>query len=196
MPSKALKATRAQRTTRRACVSTRSRPPRPVVSRTRDAAVGRRGPGGRVSGSRRDGDDGVDRGDRRRRGKTAARGPRLAASEPPIGRAGTNPEPERGARAGRTAGPAPPAPARSAAAAWATETLAPDAPSTIRPTKSSGKPPASPVKRLPTAVPANDTISTGLRPKRSDTRPQIGDPISWAKENAATNAPAVAGLAW
>ena len=103
------------------------------------------------------------------------------------GRAGDEPHPEGRARAGRTGGPGPPGPARSAAAAWATETLAPDAPSMIRPTSSTARPPASPVIRLPTAVPASDTSRTGLRPNRSETRPHSGEHTRLAAEKAATS---------
>jgi len=39
-------------------------------------------------------------------------------------------------------------------------------------------------------------MSTGLRPTRSDTRPQRGAKISCATENEANMAPTVAALAW
>jgi len=84
----------------------------------------------------------------------------------------------------------------SATDACATDTLAPEAPSTSRPMNSSGRPMASPVNRLPMAVPTSDTMSTGLRPTESDSRPHSGDATSCASEKAATSAPATAGLAW
>ena len=82
----------------------------------------------------------------------------------------------------------------SVTAACATDTLAPLAPSTMRPRNSShNSEPASPVSRLPTAVPTSDMMITGLRPTRSDSRPVSGEHTSWATENDATSAPAVAG---
>src|SRR5205823_13917406 len=45
-------------------------------------------------------------------------------------------------------------------------------------------------------VPTRERMSTGLRPTRSDTRPQIGANTSWATENEANMAPTVAALAW
>jgi hypothetical protein len=61
--------------------------------------------------------------------------------------------------------------ATSATDACATDTLAPEAPSMMRPTKSSAIPPASPVSRLPSAVPNSEISSTGLRPMRSGEPP-------------------------
>src|SRR3954468_17526796 len=85
--------------------------------------------------------------------------------------------------------------ATSATDAWATDTLAPDAPSMIRPTKSRASPPATPpampVSRLPTAVPNKEISSTGLRPMRSDSRPHNGRHTSCAIENEATSTPMV-----
>ncbi len=84
--------------------------------------------------------------------------------------------------------------ATSATAAWATDTLAPDAPSMMRPTNSRAShrhPPATPVSRLPTAVPNSEISSTGLRPMRSDSRPHSGAHSSWASENEATSTPMV-----
>ena len=72
--------------------------------------------------------------------------------------------------------------ATSATAACATDTLPPDAPSMIRPRNSSGIAPATPVSRLPTAVPNNEMISTGLRPIRSESRPHTGANTSCANE--------------
>ena len=80
-------------------------------------------------------------------------------------------------------------------APWATETLAPDAPSMIRPRNSSHSDPASPVSRLPTAVPTSDRMMTGLRPMRSESRPSSGAQISWATEKAANRSPTVVGVA-
>ena len=57
----------------------------------------------------------------------------------------------------------------------------------IRPTSRTASPPARPVTRLPMAVPANDTSSTGFRPKRSDTRPHSGEQTKLAAEKAATS---------
>ena len=55
--------------------------------------------------------------------------------------------------------------------------------------------PAKPVSRLATAVPANDTMSRGLRPTRSDSLPRSGALKNWAAENAATSIPTDAGPA-
>ena len=76
--------------------------------------------------------------------------------------------------AGPSAGPGRAGAATSATAAWATDTLPPDAPSMMRPRNSSGMAPGHPVSRLPTAVPNRAMISTGLRPIRSDSRPHTG----------------------
>ena len=78
---------------------------------------------------------------------------------------------------------------QSVTAACATDTLAPLAPSMIRARNSSHSEPASPVSRLPTAVPTSDMMITGLRPTRSDSRPVIGENTSCAIENDATNTP-------
>ena len=83
--------------------------------------------------------------------------------------------------------------ATSVTAAWATDTLAPLAPSMIRPRNSSHSDPASPVSRLPTAVPVSDRMMIGLRPKRSDSRPVMGEKTTCAMENEATSSPAIAG---
>ena len=126
--------------------------------------------------------------------KKGSRGPPSAASEPRAGPA-TNPTPNAAPsspnKRARSDGPA-----RSAAAAWATATLAPDAPSMIRPTSNTASPPASPVTRLPTAVPASDTSRTGLRPKRSDTRPHSGEHTKLAAEKAATSRVAWKEVVW
>ena len=55
---------------------------------------------------------------------------------------------------------------------------------------------ASPVRRLPRAVPAKERTSTGLRPTRSDRRPHTGANTSWATEKDANRAPTVVALAW
>ena len=44
-------------------------------------------------------------------------------------------------------------------------------------------------------MPTSDATSRGLRPIRSDSRPQIGAKTSWAIENDATSSPTVLGLA-
>ncbi len=85
--------------------------------------------------------------------------------------------------------------ATSVTDAWATETLAPDAPSSSRARNSSHSEPASPVRRLPIAVPTREATSTGLRPMRSDSRPVNGEQTSWASENEATSSPAWVGVA-
>ena len=89
--------------------------------------------------------------------------------------------------------------ATSATDACATDTLAPEAPSMMRPMNSRASPPATPlatpVSRLPSAVPNSEISSTGLRPKRSDRRPQRGANSSWAIENEATSTPMVVGVA-
>ena len=53
-------------------------------------------------------------------------------------------------------------------------------------------PPARPVSRLPTAVPASESSRIGLRPTRSDTRPHSGENRNDAAEKAATSPVAVA----
>ena len=153
---------------------------------------GRRPTAGRARGSgpvglgqAAGGHDGVDGGDPSGQEKgqpgSAERGQRAQGRARPRTRPRT-PRPSSPNRRARSAGPA-----RSAAAAWATDTLAPEAPSMIRPTSSTARPPARPVSRLPTAVPANDTSRTGLRPKRSDTRPHSGEHTKLAAEKAATS---------
>jgi hypothetical protein len=52
-----------------------------------------------------------------------------------------------------------------------------------------------PVSRLPIAVPKSDSTSTGLRPTRSDTRPQTGENTNCASEKDATSRPTTAGEA-
>ena len=64
------------------------------------------------------------------------------------------------------------------------------------PAKSRAREPATPVRRLPAAVPASERISTGLRPTRSDRRPQTGAKRSCATEKEANRAPTVVALAW
>src|SRR5947209_7399388 len=61
----------------------------------------------------------------------------------------------------------------------------------MRPRKRIHTVPASPVTSDATAVPAIESTSTGLRPMRSDTRPQIGENTNWAAENAVISAVAV-----
>jgi hypothetical protein len=51
------------------------------------------------------------------------------------------------------------------------------------------------VTRLATAVPASDSTRMGLRPTRSESRPQIGEKMSCAPEKAAMRALAVTALA-
>ena len=80
-------------------------------------------------------------------------------------------------------------PTMSVADAWATATLPPDAPSRTRATMSSHNEPATPVRRLAAAVPASDTMSRGLRPTRSDSRPSNGALTNCAAENAAEEEP-------
>ena len=79
----------------------------------------------------------------------------------------------------------------SATAAWATDTLAPETPSTMRPTNSRARDPARPVSSVPAAVPTRERMSTGLRPTRSEIRPHTGAKTSWATENDANMAPTV-----
>ena len=85
--------------------------------------------------------------------------------------------------------------ATSVTDACATDTLAPLAPSMIRARNSNHSEPASPVSKLPIAVPTSDMMITGLRPKRSDRRPLIGENTTCAIENDATSNPAIAGEA-
>ena len=66
-------------------------------------------------------------------------------------------------------------------------------PSMMRPANSSQSEPARPVTRLPTAVPTRDRIRTGLRPNRSETRPQRGEKTSCMREKDATSRPTVTG---
>ena len=106
----------------------------------------------------------------------------------------TNPSPNAAPRSPKSRGRCS-AGARSATAAWATDTLAPEMPSSTRPTNSTSSEPASPVSRLPTAVPASDSTRTGLRPTRSDSRPQTGANTNWAREKEASSTPTTAGLA-
>ena len=72
----------------------------------------------------------------------------------------------------------------SVADAWATATLPPEAPSRTRATTRSHNEPATPVRRLAAAVPISDTMSRGLRPTRSESRPSSGALTNWAAENA------------
>jgi hypothetical protein len=85
--------------------------------------------------------------------------------------------------------------ATSATDACATETLAPEMPSSTRAKKRIVNDPARPVSTLPTAVPASDSTRTGLRPIRSDTQPQTGANRSCATENDASSAPICVGVA-
>src|SRR5438270_3815455 len=66
----------------------------------------------------------------------------------------------------------------------------------MRPANSSGREPARPVSSVPTAVPTSDSSRMGLRPTRSERRPQIGANTSWATENDENRAPMVRALAW
>ena len=127
--------------------------------------------------------DGVDEGDgggheerhaRPGRARPARRAP--GPSTKPTPKAA----PSRPSRRGRSSGGA-----TSVTAAWATDTLAPDAPSMMRPRNSSHSDVAPPVSKLPTAVPNSDTMMTGLRPTRSESRPRSGAKTSWASENEA-----------
>ena len=77
----------------------------------------------------------------------------------------------------------------SPTAAWATDTDAPDTPSTMRPRKRIQIEPATPVSSEPRAVPNSEISRIGLRPKRSERRPQTGAKISWASENEADSTP-------
>ena len=109
---------------------------------------------------------------------------RRAEREPRTERGAEQPEQPRRSSGGAT----------SVTAACATDTLAPLAPSMMRPRNSNhSNEPASPVSKLPNAVPTSDMMITGLRPTRSDSRPVIGENTSCAIENDATSRPAVAG---
>ena len=77
----------------------------------------------------------------------------------------------------------------SVTALWATDTLAPLAPSMMRPRNSSQSALAAPVTKLPMAVPNREINSTGLRPMRSDRRPSSGEQTNWASENEANSSP-------
>jgi hypothetical protein len=81
--------------------------------------------------------------------------------------------------------------ATSATAPCATDTLAPDAPSRMRPTNTKNNDPAAPVMKLPTAVPNSDSRITGLRPMRSLRRPSSGEHTNCATLNDANNSPMV-----
>ena len=120
-------------------------------------------------------------------------GPPRAASAPMAGPA-TKPTPKaapsRPSRWARSEGAA-----TSVTAAWATDTDAPEAPSMIRPSSSTQTAPARPVTSEATAVPAIDNTSTGLRPMRSDTRPQMGENTNWAAEKAVISPVAVTAVA-
>ena len=120
--------------------------------------------------------------------KNGSRGP-LRAARAPIAGPATKPRPKaapsRPNSRDRSLGPA-----RSAADAWATDTLAPDPPSIIRPMSNSARPPARPVRRLPMAVPARATMRTGLRPNRSETRPHRGENTNLAAEKTVTSSAA------
>ena len=121
--------------------------------------------------------------------RNGRRGPPRAARAPMAGPA-TNPRPKAAPRSpssrARCSGGA-----TSATEACATDTLAPEMPSRTRPRNSTHRAPANPVTRLPTAVPASERTRTGLRPMRSDTRPQNGENTSCAPEKAATRAAAM-----
>ena len=114
-----------------------------------------------------------------------------AAIDPTKGPA-TNPTPNaaasRPSRRGRSSGSA-----RSATAAWPTAYDDPEAPSSTRPRKSTHNAPASPVTRLPMDDPMRAAIRTGLRPIRSESRPHSGAATTWAAENTAMTAAAIAG---
>ena len=77
----------------------------------------------------------------------------------------------------------------SATAAWATDRLAPLAPSMKRPRNSTHSAPAAPVTKLPMAVPMSEMTMTGLRPMRSLSRPSNGANTNWASENVANSQP-------
>jgi hypothetical protein len=88
---------------------------------------------------------------------------------------------------GRTQQPHQPGPlvgsATSETVARATATLAPDAPSRMRPMNSIGSDPASPRMRLPIALPAMVMRRMGRRPTLSEMRPQIGENTNWARSS-------------
>ena len=156
------------------------------------STTARRAPGGCVSGSRLMATRALTKA-MPAATKNGTRGPASAASPP---RAGPNTKPtpnaalSRPRRWARSSGGA-----TSVTAPCATETLAPDAPSTMRPTNSIHTDVAPPVITLPTAVPNSDSRMTGRRPIRSDSRPNSGEKISWATENDETTKPSVVGLA-
>ena len=105
--------------------------------------------------------------------KKGTAGPPSAASDPttgPMTKPNPKAAPSRPISRGRCSGAA-----TSATVARATATLAPEAPSMIRPMNSTVREPASPRTRLPSADPTMVTTRTGLRPTRSEIRPQTGD---------------------
>ncbi len=94
--------------------------------------------------------------------KNGSLGPPSAARDPMAGPATkprAMPAPSRPNRRGRWGGGA-----RSAAAAWATERLPPENPSSARAKMMSGMAPARPVIRCPTLLPMRAMTSTGRRP--------------------------------
>ena len=117
-----------------------------------------------------------------------------SAAIDPISGPATNPTPNaaasRPSRRGRSSGSA-----RSATAAWPTAYDDPDAPSSTRPRNRIQSTPASPVTRLPMDEPMRAAMRTGLRPIRSESRPQSGAATIWAAENTAMTAAAIAGEA-
>ncbi|CAB4594349.1 unannotated protein [freshwater metagenome] len=115
-------------------------------------------------------------------------------AKPPRAGPTTNPTPKAAPKSpnsrGRSLGGA-----RSVTAPWATATLAPDAPSKIRPRKRTHNAPAAPVTNDPTAVPSKEIMITGLRPMRSERRPRSGAHTNCARENEAKSNPTSRPLA-
>jgi len=66
----------------------------------------------------------------------------------------------------------------SAMAAWAVAMFAPERPSMTRERNNSQSVSAKPSRMKPANVPIWLTTKTGLRPKRSDSRPRIGAPMN------------------
>ena len=64
-----------------------------------------------------------------------------------------------------------------------------DRPPRIAPTRRSGKPPATTLQAIATAMPIIVTLNTGLRPKRSPSRPPTPAPMAMPRVSAKASTP-------